>query len=681
MNRIFHLLLPILAALLSLTLVLLLVKASRQVAASPGSLEGVLLVTTLEDELISDGDCSLREALEAANTNSEVDACGFGEVLTDTIIFDVTGTITLTSQLQSTAGGPLLIDGGEAITLSGGDTTRVWWVESDSVLTLQNLSVIHSYIAGGDGAGIYSEGTLTIVHSILSGNQATDASGCGGGAIHQQGGRLTVINSTITNNSAICVSAWGGAIVNQFGTALILDSLLTGNVSLLGGGILNFGTMTVTNSTLFDNYAYHEGGAIHNYFGSLTLINSTLSNNNAEYSGALHNSWGSLSLISSTLTGNGAYWGGAIMNQGTMTVTNSTLSGNIADDIAGGIYNTYSGTLMVTNTTLTGNSAMQAGALYNENTLTVTNSIVANSPTGGDCWGVITDGGHNISSDDSCGFLPANGSLPDTDPHLGPLQDNGGPTPTHALLPDSPAIDSGIDPLCPLSDQRGVTRPQDGDEDGHAVCDIGSYELEINYVAPESLTLLGSAEGQIDHAYTYTATVEPPSTTLPLTYTWQAEGQPPLTHIAGLTDAVNFLWELPGIYTMTVNAANTWGTVSDTHQVTITDLPVEGLAATNDGPTLLGEYTTLSATITGGTNVIFTWDFGDGQTDRGQVVTHTYSDVGVYTATVTATNTFNALTETTQVTILPLIYETYLPLMVKDDPLSSDSSTFKPLKY
>ena len=139
-----------------------------------------------------------------------------------------------------------MIDGGEVITVSGGDTTRVWWVESGSNLTLRNLAVTNGYIGEGNGAGIYSEGMLTLIHCRLSENQATDASGCGGGGIHQQGGRLAVINSTITNNSANCVASWGGGIVNQFGTAVIADSILSENSSMLGGGILNFGTLTVT---------------------------------------------------------------------------------------------------------------------------------------------------------------------------------------------------------------------------------------------------------------------------------------------------------------------------------------------------------------------------------------------------------------------------------------------------
>jgi PKD repeat protein len=97
----------------------------------------------------------------------------------------------------------------------------------------------------------------------------------------------------------------------------------------------------------------------------------------------------------------------------------------------------------------------------------------------------------------------------------------------------------------------------------------------------------------------------------------------------------------------------------------VTDLPVEGLAAANDSPTPLGDVTTLSATITGGTNVVFTWDFGDGESGVGQVVTHTYAAPGVYTATVTAINPVSSLEVTTSVMVVPGVYHTFLPLVGK----------------
>jgi hypothetical protein len=131
----------------------------------------------------------------------------------------------------------------------------------------------------------------------------------------------------------------------------------------------------------------------------------------------------------------------------------------------------------VTNSTFSGNSAPAGGGIhshagfYAEGVLNYSNTIIANSSAGGDC--VISDGfigtnTNNLVEDNSCS--PALHA----DPLLGPLQDNGGPTQTLALLPGSPAIDAALLANCPATDQRGVSRPQG------AGCDIGAFELEMN---------------------------------------------------------------------------------------------------------------------------------------------------------------------------------------------------------
>jgi uncharacterized repeat protein (TIGR01451 family) len=106
------------------------------------------------------------------------------------------------------------------------------------------------------------------------------------------------------------------------------------------------------------------------------------------------------------------------------------------------------------------------------------NTIVAHNPSGGNCAGTVRSAGFNVSGDGSCGFGAAGDLPPDTDPRLGPLASNGGPTQTHALLPGSPAIDRGTNDGCPAKDQCGVSRPRDGDGNGSVVCDIGAYEVE-----------------------------------------------------------------------------------------------------------------------------------------------------------------------------------------------------------
>jgi hypothetical protein len=222
-----------------------------------------------------------------------------------------------------------------------------------------------------------------------------------------------------------------------------------------GGAVHNGGVMTVTNSTLHGNRA-GSGGGIANYHldgGMLTVENTTLSAN--------------------TVLG----WGGGIHNLGAAAISNSTLSGNSTDRGGGGIC-VEEGTVTVTNSTLAGNSAgLYGGGTFGS--FTAVNSIIARNPEGGDCYGPVTSLGHNLDSDGSCG-LTAPGDLPMRSPVLGPLGDNGGETLTHALLSPSPAVDPGDDASCPPVDQRGISRPFDGDDDGTAHCDIGAFE----YVGP-----------------------------------------------------------------------------------------------------------------------------------------------------------------------------------------------------
>jgi CSLREA domain-containing protein len=511
-------------------------RVNSRAIATPSHLEGSILVTTLDDELNSDGDCSLREAIEAANTNTSVDACGSGGVLTDTITFDVAGIITVTSQLEVTAGGPLVIDGSENISTTSGAVTAVWWGDWESEFTLQNFSVIN-----GHHGGLENYGNLTINNCIFKGN-----SGYAAGAIFN-GGAMIIKNSIISDNIA---DANAGGIMNN-GNLAIYNSSIYGNTSSGdGGGILNdLGILVINNSNLYDNFA-HFGGGIANIESGIIINNSTISNNSASsQGGGVYNWWGTVTITNTTLSGDNAQYGGGVYNiEGNININNSTLSSNVADSLGGGLFSEY-GSIMFSNT------------------------IIANSLSGGNCTagsGIITDAGHNIDTDDTCNLNPANGSLPNTNPLLGPLQDNGGPTWTHALSWYSPAIDAGDAAQCPATDQRGISRPRDGDGDGLAVCDIGSYEVEGPPVSPLLVNISGLTTGLVGQIKHFTAVVEPFSTTIPLTYTWQATGQLPITQTAGLSDTVDFQWEITGTQLITVTARNMVGSVSDTHAIILT---------------------------------------------------------------------------------------------------------------
>ena len=173
-----------------------------------------------------------------------------------------------------------------------------------------------------------------------------------------------------------------------------------------------------------------------------------------------------------------AYSGG-LANEGTLTLTQSTVNNNFAYHGGGGLAN--EGTLTLIQSTVSGNNG--GGGLWNEGTLTLTHSLVANHSSG-DCGNGSTSAvisqGYNLDSDGSC-QLTALTDRPGVDPLVGPLQGNGSPTLTHALLPGSPAIDAipwganGCGTSL-ISDQRWQARPQPVG----AACDIGAYEVAVD---------------------------------------------------------------------------------------------------------------------------------------------------------------------------------------------------------
>jgi CSLREA domain-containing protein len=372
------------------------------------------------------------------------------------------------------------------------------------VLTLTG-STVSGNTAKGDGGGIWNRGDMTLNDSTVSGNTAKFV---GGGILSRYGnvtltnstvsgntvkydgggiwnrGDMTLTNSTVSDNTA---RYYGGGIQNWNGDMTLNDSTVSGNTAnTYGGGIFNRGDMTLTNSTVSGNTVNFNGGGIVNRHGDMTLANSTVSGNTANYGGGgISNRYGGMTLTNSTVSGNTAnYGGGGISNRyGDMTLNDSTVSDNTAKYDGGGIRSLF-GYMTLTNSTVSGNDASQSGAgiyrgaVYGYG-ISLTNTIVAgNGTTTPNCnTGAFDSLGYNLADDDSCGFT-APGDLVVADAMLGPLADNGGPTETHVLLAGSPAIDAGS-PDCPppATDQRGVARPQG------AACDIGAFELEIDFIS------------------------------------------------------------------------------------------------------------------------------------------------------------------------------------------------------
>lgn len=357
----------------------------------------------------------------------------------NTIVFSnsVTGTITLTSgQLLVTRNVTILGPGPGILAVNGNASSRVFHISLDAITVfISGLSITNGRVSGAFpgnwGGGIWNDhSTLTLSNCVVSGNYGGAGSG---GAIYNDGmsssryATLWIIASTISGNSA---NSSGGCIYNggyQGNAAVsVIASTISGNTAIaagsVGGAIFNDGSsgnagVAVSASTFSGNSASQSGGAIH-----------------STGAGA---GFASVSLRASTFSGNSAPTGGGIVNQGFGGTANLTIGGTIFQTGASGA------------------------------------NIVNNG-------GAVNSFGYNLSSDNGAGFLTNATDQPHTDPLLGPLADNGGPTHTHALLPGSRAIDKG-NGTGYTTDQRGQPRRFDFGSIRNATggdgSDIGAFEV------------------------------------------------------------------------------------------------------------------------------------------------------------------------------------------------------------
>jgi len=493
-----------------------------------------------------------------------------------------------------TVAGAITIDGDGLITLSGENAHRHFVVQADASLHLTNLALIDGIAADGAGS-ILSEGTLTL-DTVAIRNSRTTGEGTGGGAIVSLGGTLTILNSQLTGNEAAYT---GGALILSDSVTVIENSVFADNTAQVFGAIDGSGILTIRKSIfrgnratagdggavgvvqatahieaslIEGNFAGGGGGGVYispNYPGTTVTIRDTrIAQNEADvtFAGSLGGgilSGAGLTLERVTLAGNSAYNGGGLFqygDEGLLTVrdslvhnntavqsggglmlggalghtfTNVTISGNSAGDWAGGLYvPDYPATLH--HVTLYGNSAPLGANLYTLRTTVTFASAILGNPLGGgancadqDAAQPTISDGYNVSSDDSCSLNHAN-DLSATDPLLGALADNGGPTFTHLPQPGSPAIDHAPLAGCPTADQRGFVRP------AGAACDSGAVEAGASVPTPTSTpspTATASptattAPASPTPTTTPTPTPKPADTTRPVVNSFSAIGGP-----------------------------------------------------------------------------------------------------------------------------------------------------------
>jgi hypothetical protein len=369
--------------------------------------------------------------------------------------------------------------------LTAGDDTINFNLPANSTITLVNgnlqinpdNSSDEKLVISGPGAGL-----LTI-----SGSSSNPDS-----LLVAQGGVNTISGLTFTGGKANAFQASG--IDNESGDMTLDGVIVTGNVN--------------------DGSGFNAAGGVLNVFGSMTIRNSTVSNNTVNNVGT------------GIVFGGG---GGVVSHPGDTLIINSTITGNQVHgkgtDMGGGVWNAGGGTITLVNDTISGNSVDGGGGgVKNDDETRAANTIVAGNTSGNggpDCdtepFGAMVSQGYNlIGTDENCSFTPVTGDKAGKagaliDAKLAGLAQNGGPTPTLALLQGSPAINGGnpaqvdnseppVDPPaivpCRNTDQRGIARPQLN------VCDIGAYEYAPGEAFAEVPAC--STNGQV------TITVTPP---------------------------------------------------------------------------------------------------------------------------------------------------------------------------
>lgn len=493
--------------------------------AAPDLRAATITVTETADSFDNTG-CSLREAIQEMNTNG-----GYSSGCTETGPFGSDDTIVLTAQTyvlsvsggvgeDDNAFGDLDVHVSLNITGAGSTQTAI----SASGFAQADLDRVMHIVELVNGTGGFTPSITVNISglTIRDGDTETNSSGGGGGlAINFSQALVNLDDVTFDNNRC---SGDGGGVANSNAVLVVDNSFFTGNSATSDAGALNnntSGTTVVLNTTMEENFSPDDGGAIQN-FGTMMVVNSTINNNTCveEESEAI---------IAGPvfLQGDG---GGISVGGGIFLMINSTVSNNEAGNRGGGIDVIGPSTngdgppasVALFNTTVAQNSVLSTGGFgggicHNceiqpqglTSEVQLANSLIAENQAANfpDCAGDFASSGYNLATDDSgCNGLTATGDQTNVAAGIGPLQNNGGPTETHALLEGSLAIDRATPPgdggceapnvqdfinsggtifLEVLTeDQRGLTRPVAVLDPAVAVCDIGAYEFQIAEPTP-----------------------------------------------------------------------------------------------------------------------------------------------------------------------------------------------------
>ena len=469
------------------------------------------------------------------------------------VTFDCGGPATIIFTAQKNIVGEVTIDGGDQITLSGSNNTRLFLVGA-ATLHLKNIILSNGFSNTGDGGAIYNGGVLTLENTTIQnsvasqGNVGGAVAGYGqltirdshllgnsardGGALYLEGqtARADISNTVFCNNRAVLAgqnTGYGGAVHTAGGAeATIEGGEICNNESARGagfhnsassslfifggtvihhnkdleydyggGGISNSGFMIIEDAIIRDNAAASGGGAIFNE-GTMTIVNSTLRDNTGDgLGGAIQQRLGNGTLERVTISGNNAGAGGAFfLIGGRMDMINTTIANNTAVDEGGAIYGSSNSDMDFKFVTIANNTARYGGGIarYGPATVRFYNTILANNGENGNCW--IVDP-KVTALPMSLGFNLS--SDDDEDCNLTQPSDRTNIDPQLAPLGDY----GGVTPIMlPLSGSPAVDNGQcpaniPTDQRGlprpqGAACDIGAVEVQPGDGSTESVIYL-----------------------------------------------------------------------------------------------------------------------------------------------------------------------------------------------
>jgi hypothetical protein len=481
----------------------------------------------------------LRYAIQTANDNTDLsNHIVFQPGLTGTITL-VQGTLVISKALA--IAGP----GVDVLTVSGNHQSGVFDVEAPAgqAVILADLTIADGTGSGNldgrtDGGGLFNNAAAVILNRVTISGNTVPSQGIGGGIFNNVQGSM-VLNDSMVSDNQIPSDSFAAAIEN-FGTVtlhnttvsgntdpglssrdienaggmLTIDhSLITGNTGGIASGLSS--SQIIVNASTITNNTGFAGAGISNSTGRATILDSTIANNSTQYvGGGLYNQEGQMTVHGSTIAGNTALYGGGIYApSGDLQIIDTTISGNTAQNEGGGLWagNNDGGFVELTSVTVTRNTSLSqfqgyggGGGVYlnSVQAFLIRNSIVAGNTAaidGPDLDGGVLSLGYNLigQTDGSTGWVATDRtgtSRQPLDPRLGPLQDNGGPTMTHALLTSSPAIGRGDPSLTGSTDQRGSIR-----QFQHPF-DIGAFQTE----SATQLRLLAPSQVQAGSPFSVT---------------------------------------------------------------------------------------------------------------------------------------------------------------------------------